>query len=174
MAIDTELKELAYTLWRDNGRNLVKVEKLLKTDHKTPVSRPTLTKWKDEMGWDDRAAQAEAQEKLLKDATKLETLLANLIARKQGYDKYFETLGVGAKPDNQATYAYAGLLKRIAEMQAMQSAVVGFDRPKFFLENLQWIIEYLKKSDPAGLPVLARNIDGMALSYKAECMNGNA
>jgi hypothetical protein len=173
MSIDTELRELAYTIWRDNGRNLAKVERILKSEHRTPVSRQTLTAWKDQYGWEDRAAQAEAQEKLLKDSTRVETLLVDLLARKQQYDRYFVTLDV-SKPDNQATYAYAGLLKRIAEMQAMQSAVTGFDKPKFFLENLEWIIAWHKKNDQEGLKVLARNLDAMTLAYKAELMNGNA
>lgn len=173
MAIDTELKELAYQLWRDNGRNLAKVERLLRVEYKTPVSRPTLTAWRDQHGWVERAAQVEAQAQLLKDATSIETLLADLITRKQGYDRYFETLPLG-KIDNQATYAYAGLLKRIAEMQSMQNAVIGFDRPRFFLENMQWLIGWLKGNDPAGLDVLARNIDQLTLAYKTECMNGNA
>lgn len=172
MAIDTELKELAYSLWRDNDRNLAKVERILKTEHRTPVSRQTLTTWCKSHGWEDRAAQAEAQALLLKDATKMETLLADLIERKQGYDNYFKTQPSNAKPDNQATYAYAGLLKRIAEMQAMQSAVVGFDKPKFFLENLQWIIGWFKENDPQGLPVLARNLDNMTLAFKSELIQG--
>jgi hypothetical protein len=172
MAIDTELRELAYTLWRDNGRSLVKAERLLKSEHRTPVSRPTLTAWRDNYGWEERAAQAEAQAKLLKDATTIEKLLADLVSRKEGYDKYFETLPPGGKPDNQATYAYAGLLKRIAEMQAMQTAVIGFDRPKFFLENLQWIIGWMKKHDVEGLTVLARDIDAMTLAFKAELIQG--
>lgn len=173
MAMDTELKELAYRLWRDNGRNLAKVERLLKADHRTPVSRQTLTEWRDSLGWADRAALAEAQEKELKDATSIETLLAALINRKKGYDSYFESLPIG-KIDNQATYAYAGLLKRIAEMQAMQNAVIGFDRPKFFLENIQWLITWFKGNDPEGLKVMLRNLDALSLAYKAECMNGNA
>lgn len=171
--IGAELRELAYTLWRDNGRNLTKVEQLLKREHQTPVSRVTLTKWRDDFGWEERAAQAEAQAKALKDATNIETLLADLVGRKTQYDTYFKNLAIG-KVDNQATYAYAGLLKRIAEMQQMQMTVVGFDRPKFFLENLQWLVEWLKKNDVEGLQVLARNIDAMALAFKAECMNGNA
>jgi len=173
MSIDTELRELAYTIWRDNGQNLAKVERLLKQEHRTPISRQTLTVWRDQYGWEARAGQAEAQEKLLKDATRIETLLADLLGRKTQYDTYFENLPVG-KIDNQATYAYAGLLKRIAEMQQMQTAVVGFDRPKFFLENLQWIIGWMKKNDVEGLQVLARNIDPMTLAFKAELMNGNA
>lgn len=173
MAIDTELKELAYQLWRDNGRNLAKVERLLRVEHKTPVSRQTLTAWRDQHGWVERAAQVEAQAQLLKDAISIETLLADLINRKTQYDNYFKTLAAG-KVDNQATYAYAGLLKRLAEMQAMQNAVIGFDRPRFFLENIQWLIGWLKANDPEGLAVLARNIDQLTLAYKAECMNGNA
>ena len=136
MSIGAKLREIAYELWRDNGRNLTKVERLLKSEHRTPVSRQTLTAWRDDYRWEERAAQAEAQEKLLKDATSIETLLADLINRKTQYDNYFETLAAG-KVDNQATYAYAGLLKRIAEMQAMQNAVIGFDRPRFFLETIR-------------------------------------
>lgn len=173
MAMDTELKELAYRLWRDNGRNLAKVERLLKAEHRTRVSRQTLTEWRDSLGWEERAALAEAQAKELKDATSIETLLAALISRKKGYDTYFENQPAG-KIDNQATYAYAGLLKRIAEMQAMQNAVIGFDRPKCFLENIQWLIGWFKGNDPEGLKVLMRNLDQLTLAYKAECMNGNA
>ena len=174
MSIDTEFRELAYTLWRDNGQNLAKVERLLKSEHRTPISRQTLAAWRDQYGWEERAADAEAREKVLKEATALEQLLSDLIKRKEQYDNYFKSLPQTGKPDNQATYAYAGLLKRIAEMQAMQSAVVGFDRPKFFLENLQWIIGWMKKNDVEGLQVLARNIDPMTLAFKAELMNGNA
>jgi hypothetical protein len=172
MAIGNELRETAYTLWRDNGRNLAKVERLLKSEHRTPVSRVTLTAWRDEYGWEERAAQAEAQADLLRIATNLGTLLNDLVIRKQGYDDYFKTLQTNAKPDNQATYAYAGLLKRIAEMQAMQTAAVGFDRPKFFLENLQWLIGWFKQNDPEGLKMLARNLDAMTLAYKAELIQG--
>jgi hypothetical protein len=170
MTIGTALRETAYTLWRDNGRNLAKVERLLKRDHRTPVSRVTLTAWRDEYGWEDRAAQAEAAAEKLKNATNIETLLNDLIKRKEGYDKYFESLPT-AKIDNQATYAYAGLLKRIAEMQQMQTAVVGFDKPRFFLENLQWQIGWLKANDPEGVTVFARNLDALTLAYKAELIN---
>lgn len=170
MSAAAELRELAYTLWRDNHRNLTAVERLLKLEHRSPVSRVSLTRWRDEGGWEARAAQTEAQSVLLKDATNIETLLANLIDRKTQYDNYFEAMPVG-KIDNQATYAYAGLLKRIAEMQQMQMTVVGFDKPKFFLENMQWLVEWLKKNDVEGLTVLARNLDALTLAFKAECMN---
>ena len=171
MSTGAELRELAYSLWVNNHRNLTAVERLLKIEHKTPVSRVSLTKWRDDGGWEARAAQAEAQSVLLKDATNIETLLANLIERKTQYDNYFAAMPVG-KIDNQATYAYAGLLKRIAEMQQMQMTVVGFDKPKFFLENMQWQILWLKANDPEGITVLARNIDAMTLAYKAELIKG--
>jgi len=171
MAIGNELREIAYTLWRDNGRNLAKVERLLKSEHRTPVSRVTLTAWRDEYAWEERAAQAEATADLLRIATNMGTLLNDLVIRKQGYDDYFKTLPANAKPDNQATYAYAGLLKRIAEMQAMQTAAVGFDKPKFFLDNIQWLIGWLKANDPEGLTVMARNIDNITLAYKSELIN---
>ncbi|MDD2853543.1 MAG: hypothetical protein PHY09_16785, partial [Desulfuromonadaceae bacterium] len=49
-----------------------------------------------------------------------------------------------------------------------------YDRPKVFLENLQWLINWVKENDPEGLTVLARNIDAICLAYKMECLNGNA
>ena len=165
MSTGTELRELAYSLWVNNHRNLTAVERLLKLEHKTPVSRVSLTKWRDDGGWEARAAQAEAQSVLLKDATNIETLLANLIERKTQYDKYFEAMPVG-KIDNQATYAYAGLLKRIAEMQQMQMTVVGFDKPKFFLDNLQFIAVWLRENDPEGLKILADSFDALTTAYK--------
>lgn len=154
MSAGAELRELAYNLWRDNHRNLTAVERLLKREHRSPVSRVSLTKWRDEGGWEARAAQAEAQSVLLKDATNLETLLANLIDRKTQYDNYFEAMPVG-KIDNQATYAYAGLLKRIAEMQQMQIST----RAGYFLNFVRDLIEFSRVAAPDLCTALQEHFD---------------
>lgn len=50
----------------------------------------------------------------------------------------------------------------------------AFDRPKVFLENLQWIAGWLKDNDPEGLKVLATSFDALTMAFKMECLNGNA
>lgn len=50
----------------------------------------------------------------------------------------------------------------------------SFDRPKVFLENIQFIAGWLRENDPEGLKVLAENFDALTVSFKVECLNGNA
>jgi hypothetical protein len=51
----------------------------------------------------------------------------------------------------------------------------GYDKAKVFLENLQWIIDWLKDNDPEGLKTLAADFDAMTMKFKTEIMsNGNA
>ena len=40
------------------------------------------------------------------------------------------------------------------------------DRPRVFLENLQWIAGWLKDQDPEGLKILAANFDAMTEAFK--------
>jgi len=44
----------------------------------------------------------------------------------------------------------------------------AYDKPKVFLDNLEWIARYLSANDPEGLKVLARNFDLLVMSYKSE------
>ena len=55
-----------------------------------------------------------------------------------------------------------------AEIAANTPAEVEIDRPKLFLENLEWIARILKDTDPEGLKVLARNFDHLIIAFKAE------
>ena len=49
-----------------------------------------------------------------------------------------------------------------------------YDRPKVFLENLQWIVSWLREKNPEGLKALADSFDAMTMDFKLECLNGNA
>lgn len=170
MSLDANLREMAYNVWSENQQNVAKTARLLKDKFGQAVTRPTLIAWRDAFGWEDRAARAEAQGKQIKDSGDIDNLLLDLIARKSQYDLFFESLAPG-RVDNQATYAYAGLVKKIAEIQTMKAAGSGtYDRAKVFLENIQWLVGWFKANDPDGLLVLARNIDALTTAYKADCL----
>jgi transposase-like protein len=48
---------------------------------------------------------------------------------------------------------------------------LNIDRPKIFLENLEWIARALQETDPEGLKILARNFDQLTVKFKAEYLN---
>lgn len=49
----------------------------------------------------------------------------------------------------------------------------SYDKAKVFLENLQWIVAWLRENDPEGLKVLAADFDAMTMQFKTEQMNGS-
>lgn len=51
-------------------------------------------------------------------------------------------------------------------------AVVEIDRPKLFLETMEWLALKLKDMDPEGLKVLARNFDALIIQFKSEHEQG--
>lgn len=44
-----------------------------------------------------------------------------------------------------------------------------YDNPRVFLENLQWIINWMKENNPEGLKVLASVFDEITEAFKVEC-----
>lgn len=169
-----ENRELAFKVWRECGQNVELTLRTLRGEpHKLSLTKPTLYSWMEKFGWKERAARAEAITEEVKDNTGDDLMLKALLDQKAKYEKYFESLGP-ANIDTQATYAFNSLIKTIVDIQNRQSAGVGFDRPKAFLENLQWIAGWLKANDPAGLKVLLNDLDAMAAAFKVECLNGNA
>lgn len=49
-----------------------------------------------------------------------------------------------------------------------------YDRPRVFLENLQFVAGWLRDNNPEGLKALAESFDAVTLAFKEECLNGNA
>ena len=169
MAIDAPAKsrELAYSIWRACGQNLTETARVLKRDHDYEISRQSLHEWKKKYGWEERAARAEAEEKDKADATSDEALLSVLLAQKKKYEDYFDTLDLGFV-DNQAIYAYNNILKTLLDIREKISGdkVVDIDRPKIFLEDLEFMAGILKDIDPAGLKVLGKNFDTIVQRFK--------
>ncbi|BCS55184.1 hypothetical protein [Geobacter sp. SVR] len=168
-----ENRETAFTVWRECSGNIELTLRTLRDQHGLSLTKPTLYDWKEKFGWENRAARADAVSQEVADNAADNLMLKALLDQKKKYEQYFETLGPTGI-DTQATYAFNSLIKTICDIQNRQAAGVGFDRPKFFLENLQWLVGWMKKNDPEGLPLLARHIDKLTADYKMELMNGNA
>lgn len=151
----TETREDAYKTWRECGQN---VEQTIRTLKKKGylITKPTLYDWIEKYGWKERAARAEAEEQKAKDAvishdTKV---IADLEKVKGRYDRYFETLGENAI-DNQAMFAYTGIIKSIEEIKTKTGAY----KATLFLDFMRDLIEYLSKNDQGALTSIEENFD---------------
>ena len=163
-----DMKQIAYDTWRRCGHNLVDTVRVLKSENNFTVTRQTLASWRDEYDWEARAARAEAEEKSLSESTDISdnALLNSLLKQKANYERYFETLPAG-RIDNQAVYAYSNLLKKIVDIRPKEDgSTVDIDRPKLFLEDMDFIAKTLKEIDPEGLKVLGRSIDVIIARFK--------
>lgn len=168
MAQPHDMKQLAYDAWRLCGQNLVETARTLKREHDFTVTRQTLASWRKEYDWEGRAARAEAEENRLDEAADISdaALLAALLKQKKNYEDYFSTLPAG-RIDNQAVYAYSNLLKKIVEIRPRDDgSAADIDRPKLFLEDLQFIAETLKEIDPEGLKILSRSFETIIARFK--------
>ncbi len=150
-----ETREDAYETWRSCGQNVEQTLIELKRKGYS-ISKPTLYDWMEKYGWKDRAARAEVYEKKTGDAgmSAEARALLSLAKVQERYEEYFETLGPG-KVDNQAMFAYTGIVKSITEIKAKTGAV----KAALFLDFMKDLIGYLGKNDPAALEAIERNFD---------------
>jgi hypothetical protein len=128
-----------------------------------PVSKPTLLDWRDKYDWTGRAARAEAEEQRATDAVvgAEGTAIASLEKVQKNYEGYFETLDK-TKIDNQAMFAYTGVVKSIIELKMKTTAY----KAGVFTEILRDLIDFLAKNDPDGVNIIERNFDDLALWAK--------
>ena len=61
----------------------------------------------------------------------------------------------------------------VVKFKVVEGQGNGYDKAKVFLENVQWIVGWLKDNDPDGLKILAADFDAMTMQFKTECMNGS-
>jgi hypothetical protein len=61
----------------------------------------------------------------------------------------------------------------VVKFRAQENTGAGYDKAKVFLENIQWIVAWLRENDPEGLKVLASDFDAMTMQFKTEQMNGS-
>ncbi|PKN60671.1 MAG: hypothetical protein CVU53_01890 [Deltaproteobacteria bacterium HGW-Deltaproteobacteria-11] len=135
---------------------------------KLGVSRVTLSEWKgrsrkpseDFDEWD------KARERKISFAIRMENLLDREILYAE------ERQGGGVDSATWDSISKLGAL--VVKFKAVESQGAGYDKAKVFLENMQWIVSWLRENDPEGLQALAADFDAMAMAFKTEQLNGNA
>ena len=169
MGSSPETRELAYTIWREHGQNVVETVRVMNSEHGYVISRQSVTTWAAKYGWHDRAARAEAEEKNKAEKASDDSLLSALLNQKKKYEDYFDALSVG-EVDNPAIYAYSKILKTLLDIRERISGdkAVNIDRPKVFLEDMEFIVSALKELDPEGLKTFGRNFDVIVARFKGQ------
>ena len=126
---------------------------------KTGVSVSQLKNWAAAGGW--REKRAEYRQSQASNRAKVEKLRQLMLDQALG------------SADPQAVYAAVRVQQMAARLEqqrrsaAESSAVVAdVDRPKFFLQSLEFIAEQLKEWDPEGLRVLSRNFEILIDRFK--------
>jgi hypothetical protein len=80
--------------------------------------------------------------------------ITSLDTVRQRYEKYFASLG-DAVVDNQAMFAYTGIIKSISEIKAKTGAY----KSSLFLGFMRDLIDWLSKNDPDSVAVIEKNFD---------------
>jgi hypothetical protein len=60
----------------------------------------------------------------------------------------------------------------VVKFRSTENQGAGYDKAKVFLENIQWIVAWMRENDPEGLKTLAADFDAMTMQFKTEQMNG--
>ncbi|MRR15688.1 MAG: hypothetical protein EG826_04435 [Deltaproteobacteria bacterium] len=156
----TQLEPVARQMFID-GKSLSAIEAELN------VSRQTLSAWKgqtkkpnEDLDEWDKARARKANFGLRMEAL-LERELTFAEERQPGAIE-------GASLDNLSK-----LGSLVVKFRAQESTGVGYDKAKVFLENIQWIVGWLRENDPEGLKALAADFDAMTVQFKTEQMNGS-
>ncbi|MBE0598296.1 MAG: DUF1804 family protein [Desulfuromonadales bacterium] len=155
-----KLYDVAFRMYTADGRSLTDIEDAL------GVSRQTLSVWKAESkrpnedldDWDRARAQKRS----------------NVQRLRALFDRELTALEETRAGDLSAVSLDA-ITKLGTLVQRWEIAETGpaYDRPRVFLENLQFIIGWLRENNPEGLKVLAESFDPLTTAFKAGC-NGNA
>lgn len=154
---DIEARELAFHTYYECGGNVEKTVRELK-EKGYGISKPTLYDWIEKFNFKDRMAAADAKALEIREAmrTTEEDLLLSLLKQKGKYEIHFESQG--EKIDNQAQYAYAGLVKTIIDIKTK----IGADKLNVFIDFMKEFIEYLSREDQKAVSVIEKHLDGFA------------
>jgi transposase len=153
----TQLEPVARQMFID-GKSLTAIEAEL------GVSRQTLHTWKgqtkkpseDVDEW-DKARARKANFGLRMEA---------LLERELTYAEERQPGAIdGASLDNLSKL---GAL--VVKFRVQENTGAGYDKAKVFLDNIQWIVGWLREHDPEGLKTLAADFDAMTMQFKTECM----
>ena len=145
-----EVRDKAEDLYIYNGRTYDEIAQ------KIGVSLGTIKNWSKQGGWPEhRKKHLEVRRTLRRS---LDDLRLNT------------TKNAVNNTDPQNIHAVINLekLATVLEKKSDDKEVQDIDRPKIFLEDLQFVAETLKEIDPEGLKVLSRNFDVIVKRFKAQ------
>lgn len=154
----TQLEAVARQRFVD-GKSLTAIEAEL------GVSRQTLSAWKGQTKKpnEDKDEWDKARERKSSFGIRMEALLERELT-------FAEEREAGAV-DGGTLDNLSKLGALVVKFKAQENQGAGYDRAKVFLENLQWIVAWLREKDPEGLKALAADFDAMTMQFKTECMN---
>lgn len=143
-----------------DGKSLVDIEAEL------GVSRQSLSDWKGrtKKPGEDKDEWDKAREMKASSGLRLSVIFERELA-------YVETRQPGAV-DGVSLDNLSKLGSLVAKFKAIEATGSGYDKGKVFLENVQWMVSWLRENDPAGLAVFAANFDAMTMQFKAELLGG--
>ena len=123
------------------------------------VSRQTASAWKSYEGdeWD------KARERKGSYGLRMEALLDREIQYAEGRPAGQTEGGVW-----DSITKIGALVVKFKALEASGNAT--YDKGKVFLENMQWIVSWLRENDPEGLKALAADFDAMTMQFKAELL----
>ena len=118
------------------------------------VAVNTLKRWGQEYGWTERKKEYLEAKRTLKE--NLRILRQNMMSK------------AAANLDPQDVYAVIRLEKLAYDRVKKEGgdAAPDIDRPKLFLEDLEFVAEVLREVDPEGLKILARNFEEIVQRFK--------
>jgi len=156
----TQLEAVARQMYID-GQSLTAIEAALN------VSRQTLSAWKAQTKKPDEEFDEwdKARSRKAAFGLRMEALLDRELTFAE--ERQPGAIG-GASLDNLTKLG--SLVVRFKTVEGQGS---GYDKAKVFLENVQWMVSWLRETDPEGLKTLAADFDAMTMRFKSECMNGS-
>lgn len=146
MAVDFELRDRARDLCVVDGYTIEQASK------ETGVPERTIANWSTDEGWVEARKE---HRQALSDIRRKRVML-----RKALIEKAMTTL------DPQDIYAAARLEAASGKKETDTVVVADIDRPRLFLENLEFVADVLKGIDPEGLKVLARSFEEIVKRFK--------
>ena len=153
--IDWETRELAEELYIVEGQTYEAVAE------RTGVSLSQLKRWGADGGWPERKREyRQSLSDIRRETVRL---------RKELLKQAVTSL------DPQNVYAFAAIERACApkadakaSKENPDAASIAIDRPKLFMEDLEFIARTLKEIDPEGLKVLAGSFDVIIAKYKEQ------
>jgi len=147
------LYDVAFRMYSADGKTLTDIAEAL------GVSRQTLSAWKadtltpgQDMDEWDRARQQKR---------------SNVQRLRALFDRELQFLE-DAPPGGLPPASLDGITKLGGLVQRWEAAEAApsYDKPKVFLENLRFIVGWLRDNQPAGLQILADSIDDLTMAFK--------